>query len=97
MHFAIGSGINGRGLEVIGMVRLARVRWAIVSSLSSPAQSTATVGGTMSTPGNGSVGVRLVCTLGVCTEGGGGGLMLVVLFHLGVVGAMGLGFFFDAL
>ena len=46
----------------------------------------------MSTPGNGSVGVRLVCTLGVCTGGGGGGAMLVVLFHLGVVGAMGLEF-----
>ena len=69
MHFAIGSGLNGRGLEGIGMVQLARVLWAIGSSLFSPAQLTATVGGTMSTPGNGSAGVRLVCTLGVCTGG----------------------------
>ena len=50
----------------------------------------------MSTLGNGSAGVSMVVTLEVCT-GQGGGQMLVVLFCLGVVGAMGLGFFVDAL
>ena len=79
------------------VVWLAHVRWEIGSYLLSPVQSTATVGGTMPTLINESAGVIMVFTLGACTGGGGGGPMLVVLFCLGVVGAMGLGFFVDAL
>ena len=46
----------------------------------------------MFTIGNGSSGVSVVCTLGACTGGGGRGPISVVLFNLGVVCAMGLGF-----
>ena len=97
MHSATGSGIGGRGLEVSGVVRRARVRWAIGCSLSSPDWLTATVGGTMSTLGNVAVVVSVVCTLRDCRGVGGGGPMSVVFFRLGVVGsletAMVLGFF----
>ena len=74
------------------MVRHARVRWAMVSSVSFSVLFLVSVGGIMSTLGDELVGVCMTCTLGACMgEDGRGVVGLLTTCIVGFVCAFPVG------